>query len=341
MQDVTDASFWALVQERGGADVYWTEYTRVHACSRPAREIVESILNNQTGRPVVVQMMGNDPEALVRTARSLEALPVAAIELNLGCPAPVVYRKCAGGGLLRDPERLDKILGRLRDTVSLPLSLKTRLGFDSETHFDTLLAIYARHRPDLVVVHARTVLQGYRLPVRYDLIRRAVERLPCPVLANGHIQEPAQALSILAQTGARGCMIGRAAIRNPWIFQQIRRVQAGLPVYYPTGREVLRYIEQLWTAYATPGHPERLQTQRVKLFMNFLGEGLGPQAEQFLYFIRRVQTRLEFFDVCRRFLEHDEPLHLVPTAGKAVEAAPSAPSAQRFCENVLTGSPAP
>jgi len=314
MQDVTDAPFWGLIQRRGGADVYWTEYTRVHATSRPEKAVVRSILENRTGRPVVVQMMGNDPDALARTARELERLPVAAIELNLGCPAPVVYRKCAGGGLLQEPALLDRVLGRLRDTVTLPLSLKTRIGFESDEAFDRLLELYARHRPDLVIVHARTVVQGYRLPVRYDLIRRAVERLDCPVLANGHICEAHQALRLLRETGARGWMIGRAAIRNPWIFRQIRQALAGEPIVKPTGRDLLRYIEQLWETYATPGYPERLQTQRLKLFTNFIGEGLGPDSDAFLFEIRRTQTRAGFFEVCRRYLDHDRPLDLVPVA---------------------------
>lgn len=269
-------------------------------------------------------MMGNDPDALARTARALASLPVAAIELNLGCPAPVVYRKCAGGGLLQHLDLLDRILGTLRQATSLPLSLKSRIGFDSDAQFDQLLDLYARHQPDLVIIHGRTVLQGYRLPVRYDLIRRAAERLPCPVLANGHLHEARQALDVLRSTGARGLMIGRAAIRNPWLFSQIRQILTGQPVVRPTGRDLLAYIQQLWETYATPGYSERLQTQRLKLFMNFLGEGLGADSPAFLYAIRRVQTRAEFFAVCRRFLDHDQPLELVPQPDRATSPSPGA-----------------
>ena len=110
MQDVTDLAFWRFMARYGGADVYWTEYFRVHADSRLEGWILESITQNPTGRPVVAQMIGNDVPALVRTAKELQQYPVAAIDLNLGCPAPVVYRKCAGGGLLREPARIDAIL---------------------------------------------------------------------------------------------------------------------------------------------------------------------------------------------------------------------------------------
>ena len=112
MQDVTDGAFWNLMHRYGGADVYWTEYFRVHAVSRPESWIVESIENNSTGRPVIAQMIGNDIPSLVRTAKELQQLPVAAIDLNLGCPAPIVYKKCAGGGLLREPQRIDSSSAR-------------------------------------------------------------------------------------------------------------------------------------------------------------------------------------------------------------------------------------
>ena len=115
MQEVTDGAFWTLVHKYGGADVYWTEYFRVHSTSTPEKKILEAITRNTTGQPVIAQMIGNDIPELVRTAKLLQQYPIAAIDLNLGCPAPIVYRKCAGGGLLREPDRNSK-LGPLRDS---------------------------------------------------------------------------------------------------------------------------------------------------------------------------------------------------------------------------------
>src|SRR5204862_584479 len=119
--------------------------------------ILESITDNPTGKPAIAQMIGNDIPSLVRTARELQRYPIAAVDLNLGCPAPVVYRKCAGGGLLREPERVDAILGALRDAISIKLTVKTRIGFDSADIFETLLTIFARHSLALLTVHGRTV----------------------------------------------------------------------------------------------------------------------------------------------------------------------------------------
>jgi tRNA-dihydrouridine synthase B len=311
MQDVTDLAFWRVIAPHGGADVYWTEYFRVHGDSRPERWILDSILHNPTGRPVVAQMIGNDAAALVRTARELQRHPVAAIDLNLGCPAPVVYRKCAGGGLLREPNRMDSLLGALRDAVTVPFTVKTRIGFDAPGEFDALLALFAKHAIDLLTVHGRTVKQMYRPGVRYDLIAQAARSLRCPVLANGNVHSAEHALAVLAETGTRGLMIGRGAIRNPWLFRQIRQLQRGESVTLPAGREVLAYIRQLWESQTTPDAKEFAQVQRLKKFMNFIGEGVPP-AGQFLHEIRRVNTRRDFFRVCEERLDHERPMTLEP-----------------------------
>lgn len=320
MQAVTDLPFWRLLSRYGGPDVYWTEYLRVHSTSIVDRNIRQAILENPTRRPAVVQLIGNDPFHLVRIARELEQLPVVAIDLNLGCPAPVVYRKCAGGGLLREPARIDCILGALRDAITrVRFTVKTRLGFADASGWDELLGIFARHPIDLLTVHGRTVAGMYRTEVDYGLIARAVTTVGCPVLANGNVWSAERAMEILRLTGAQGLMIGRGCIRNPWLFEQIRAVQAGREPRWPKGREVLEYVEALYVETAPPGDfIERLQVEKMKKYLNFLGEGVDPEG-QFLHRIRRVSTRAEFEVVCRDFLDHDHPMPLEPFV--RVEAA--------------------
>jgi len=328
MQDVTDLPFWRLLSTYGGPDVYWTEYFRVHATSSLERWILESITRNPTGRPAIAQMIGNDVPALIRTARELQKHPVAAIDLNLGCPAPVVYRKCAGGGLLREPKRIDTILGALRDCIGtggIKFTVKTRVGFDDESIFDELLPIFAKHSLDLLTVHGRTVSGMYRTPVRYDLIARAVQAMPCPVLANGNISSAQVAGNVLRQTGAKGLMIGRGCIRNPWIFGQIRSYLTQQAVTLPSGRRVLEYIYALWEATEPPNSKERLQVEKMKKYMNFLGAGVGPDigtSNAFLHAIRRATTRDEFFSICQNHLDHEHPMPLEPLVPENNAAAP-------------------
>lgn len=311
MQDVTDLPFWKVIAAYGGADVYYTEYFRVHPTSHLESWIADSITMNPTGRPVVAQMIGNDIPSLVRTARELQRYPIVAVDLNLGCPAPVVYRKCAGGGLLREPRRVDAILGALREAVNVKFTVKTRIGFDSPEVFEELLPIFARHQIDLLTVHGRTVKEMYRSEVHYDYIARAAAALPCPVLANGNVYSAAKAREVLAITGAAGLMIGRGIIRNPWLFEQIRKLRRGENYHLPTGRDVLQYLRVLYETVRPPQIRELAQVQKMKKYTNYLGLGVEPTGA-FLHQIRRVTTEADFFRVCTDFLDHDQPLTLEP-----------------------------
>lgn len=306
MQDITDLPFWRLLARHGGADVYYTEYFRVHGTSGLQREILRSITENPTGRPVIAQMIGNDPDALARIAGELQKHPIAGVDLNLGCPAPVVYRKCAGGGLLRDLPLVNTILGRLRDAVRTNFTVKTRIGFDSAEKFGDLLAILQKHQPNLVTVHGRTVREMYGPTVHYHHIAEAAGALNCPVLANGNADSAERALEILRATGARGLMIGRGAIRNPWIFQQIRQAMAGEPRFVPVGRDLLNYVRELYEAVKPPNLRIDAHVQKMKKYMNFIAAGLDPEG-QFLHQIRRVTTEADFMTTCERFLDHPRP----------------------------------
>ncbi len=320
MQDVTDLAFLKLMPAYGGADVYFTEYFRVHATSTLDKHILRSIAENPTSRPVVAQMIGNDIPSLVRTARELQEYPIAAVDLNLGCPAPVVYRKYAGGGLLREPQRVDAILGALREAVRIPFTVKTRLGFESTEVFSELLSIFARHSLDLLTVHGRTVKEMYGPAVHYEHISRAVAELPCPVLANGNVASAQTAAEALQATRARGLMIGRGAIRNPWLFHQIRQHLRGESVFLPRGLDVLAYVRALYEAVCSADVPEYSRVQKMKKYMNYLGLGIEPSGA-FLHQIRRVDTRSDFFRICEEFLAHDQPMRLEPFSLGRMETA--------------------
>lgn len=313
MQDVTDHGFIHLLHQYGGADVCFAEYFRVTPDSKLDKEILRCATENATGRPVVLQMIGNDVPHLVRTAKELQKHPVAGIDLNLGCPAPRVFNKCAGGGLLRDPQRIDRILGALREAITeVPFTVKTRIGVEeaSREEFDTLLEIFARHQPDLLTVHGRTVREMYRAEVHYDFIAHAVAVMPCPVLANGNVDSPESALRVLSQTGAHGLMLGRGAIRNPWVFEQIRAAVAGAAVVYPTGREVMHYLRTLFETVTHEGFREEDRVHRVKKHLNFIGLGVDASGD-FLNRMRRTRTWEALFEVCTEYLDHERPMPLV------------------------------
>jgi tRNA-dihydrouridine synthase len=309
MQDITDLPFWRMMAKYGGADLYVTEYFRVHEVSRLEKDILKSIVENPTGCPAIAQMAGEHIPSLVRTALELQKYPVAGIDLNLGCPAPIVCRKRVGGGLLKELHHVDAILKALRECITVPFSVKTRVGSQSPDDIDRILEVMSKHRLDMLSLHGRTVQQMYRGDVHYDLIARAVKALPYPVIANGDIDSADKAASVLAQTGARGVMIGRAAVRNPWIFNQIRQQLAGEPLTHPTGRVVFAYLRDLFDVVGPARIHPRAHIEKLKKYLNFIGPKLDPSGD-FINQARRMTSEEEFWKICERHLDHDCALRL-------------------------------
>ncbi len=335
MQDVTDLAFMQVIARYGPPDYFFTEFFRVHAQSRPEKHILRSLTENATGRPVFAQLIGESVPDLLRTVRELLAYPQAGIDLNLGCPAPKVYRKHVGGGLLREPARIDEILGALRAAVPGLLTVKMRVGFDDAGNFDRILELINRHGIDLLTVHGRTVKEMYRGEVHYDLIARAVQQVRCPVLANGNITSADRAAVIVAQTRVAGVMLGRHAIRNPWIFRQCReyfaRPGAGAPeVFQPTFADVREYIAHLYGATAAPAGPERIQVARMKKYLNFVGQSVDAGGA-FLHDMRRAQTEAELFAVCDRHLLTDPARRYALEPFPGVIARPNREGAFETC----------
>jgi len=302
MQDVTDLPFMTAIGECGAPDWFFTEYFRVTETSRLEKHILRSITENPTGRPVFAQLIGENIPAMQRAAAELLQYPVGGIDLNMGCPAPKVYRKNVGGGLLRDLPHVDRLLGSLRDTVTTrPFTVKTRIGFADTKDFDALLALLAKHRIDLLSLHGRTVKELYRSEVHYEYIARAAAQLPCPVLANGNITSADRAAAVLAETGCSGVMIGRSAIRNPWIFRQARERLAGRPVPRTRLREVRAYVDRLWQVTHTPDIPEAARVGKMKKYLNFVGQSIDA-AGAFLAAMRPTTTAADLFAICDRHL---------------------------------------
>ena len=330
MQDVTDLPFMRVVAHYGAPDFFFTEFFRVHAQSRPEKHILRSLTENRTGRPVFAQLIGEHVPDMVRTIKELLSYPVAGIDLNLGCPAPKIYKKNVGGGLLRDPARVDELLGALRDAVPGLLTVKMRIGFDSTDNFERILGLINKHRVDLLSVHGRTVKEMYRSDVHYDCISAAACIVRCPVLANGNITSAEKAATVLAATGAAGVMIGRHAIRNPWIFRQTREKLSGQPVTPVTLADVRQYIERLYRETQLPGVPETAHVAKMKKYLNFVGQSVDAEGA-FLHAMRRALTENELFAACDRHLLAEPTRSFAPEPYPGVIARPNCETPEQSC----------
>ena len=297
MQDVTTTGFMRVIGRRGAPDWFVTEYFRVHESSTPEKHIVDSVVNHGTGRPVFAQLIGEDTPHMLRTIRELGKLPVAGIDLNMGCPAPKVYRKNVGGGLLRDPAKIDELIGAMRQEIPGLFTVKMRIGFDGQERFDEILAIVAKHQVDLLTVHGRTVKGLYWSEVDYVAIAKAVASVPCPVIANGDVTSAAKAQRLLAETKAYGMMMGRHAIRNPWIFRQWREAQQGLTPFKPTLADVRTYIQELADECCDAAKATEKQAGRLKKFLNFIGLAVDTEGK-FLHDMRRTENLPDLLKCC-------------------------------------------
>ncbi|MFK7909148.1 MAG: tRNA dihydrouridine synthase [Akkermansiaceae bacterium] len=307
MQDVTDLAFMRVMQQFGGPDYYVTEYFRVHSDYTLEKKILRSITENTTSRPVYAQLIGQDIDALRRVARELLEYPVEGIDLNLGCPAPVVCRKDAGGGLLRNLEKMENIIAALRDSIQGKFTVKTRVGYDSHEEFPHLLEIFQRHAIDTLTIHGRTVRERYQTPVHTDCIQLAAKTMACPVIANGNVVDAETGIGLLKKTNAGGLMIGRGAIRSPWIFDQLRDTLSSKSPKLVTRVDLLEYITLLYNEVAAHTHQfdETKHVHRMKKYLIYIVQGLD---DAFEHQIRRVTSGDAFHRTCAEFLDNNDPV---------------------------------
>lgn len=311
MQDITDLPFMRLIDKYGGPDYYVTEYFRVYENSPINKYILRSIVENSTGKPIFAQMIGKDIKWLVKTAKQLMEYDVAGIDINLGCPAPVVCRKDAGGGLLRNPLALRSLLGSLREAVEGRFTVKTRVGYESDDEFLSLLDVFKSVDIDALAIHGRTVKERYQTPVHTDKVKLAVEQMACPVVANGNVVNVATGLEYLNRTGAAGLMIGRGAIRSPWIFEQLKQSFSGERVTGITRNNLKEYVHLLfdeiaseWTIYDEGKH-----VNKMKKYMAYIAQGIDAEFE---FRIRRSKSKAEFFQICEDLLTSEELIPDLP-----------------------------
>jgi tRNA-dihydrouridine synthase len=311
MQNVTDLPFMRVIAKRGGPDWFVTEFFRIHSSGHLNAYVLRSIEENTTGKPIFAQLIGSDVDALVKAAITIQRYPIAGIDLNLGCPSPTVCGKNAGGGLLRSTSDIDHMIGKMREVITTRFTVKTRVGYHDEGEFYNLLSVFSKHQLDGLTIHGRTVMDRYATPVRPHCVKQAVDLLSYPVIANGNVINVSSGKRYLSLTGAAGLMIGRGAIRNPWIFDQIRSLYQGVEIFKPRASDLLTYISDLYHELAAESrdYKEFHHVQRMKKTMLYIVQGLGIDFEAS---IRRVVTENEFFQLCEHHLNHENLLLDVP-----------------------------
>ena len=285
MEGMVDAAMRDVLTRASAYDWCVTEFARVSSSALPAKvftRIAPELLSGaQTagGTPVRVQLLGSDPNNMADSAAQLAKLQPEGIDLNFGCPAPMVNRHGGGAVLLDEPEQLTRIVRAVANGIAgrTPLSAKMRLGVrDSSRAIEAAQAL-AEGGAQLLVVHARTRDEGYRPPAHWPWIARIAEAVAIPVIANGEIWSVADYQRCRSESARTDVMLGRGAVADPFLARRIRGELAPLPDEADWLR-LLPLLGDYWRAVLARVEP-RHAPGRLKLWLNLLRRNY-PQAER-------------------------------------------------------------
>lgn len=225
MEDVTDESFRLICREQGAAMVY-TEFVSAEALIRDIKSTTRKLFVRDAERPVAIQIYGREADAMVEAAKIVEQAGPDLLDINFGCPVKKVAHKGAGAGMLRDIPKMLHITREVVKAVSIPVTVKTRLGWDAESRIITDLGPMLQDCGiKALTVHGRTRAQMYNGEADWSLIGalKADPRMEIPIIGNGDITTPEQAEAAFRTYGVDGIMIGRAAFGQPWLFREVRQ----------------------------------------------------------------------------------------------------------------------
>ena len=315
MAGVTDTVFRRFIRNLGGCGLIMTEFTSsegVIADDRRKKAGQKTVRRNsfnylyyeQDEHPIVAQLFGSDPATLADAARVVEDLGFDGVDLNFGCPVKKVTTCNGGSGLLRDLPLIRQILEQVRAAVSIPFTCKFRTGWsDTEIVCCEVGRLAESCGLQGVALHGRTREQGYAGNANWDMIAELKRAVSIPVVGNGDVFSPEDAVRMFQHTGCDGVMIGRAAASNPWIFRQIQQYIATGEYDEPTEQDRYEMIRDYYQLLLNRG--DRISGRvdgKMKQFATYFTRGVrnGTQLRKAIY---RCGEPQEVIDTVERFFE--------------------------------------
>lgn len=275
---VSDSPFRRLAREQGASAVY-TEMVSSDGLVRGSQATMEYCAFDPSERPIGIQLFGSDPATMADAARVLSDLPPEQrpdmIDINMGCPVRKVVNRCAGAALLQDVPRIAQIVEAMSAATSLPVTAKIRLGWDGNSrNVVEVCRVLEAAGAKAVAIHARTRAEKFEGHAHWDMIGEAKAAIRIPVIGNGDVRTPDDAVRMLRLTGCDGVMLGRAAFGDPWVFKRIRALlEQGTELPPPTAAERLeagiRHLGMMVEAVG-PDHAAREMRKHVAWYVKGL-----------------------------------------------------------------------
>ena len=283
MAGVTDTVFRRLIRRQGGCGLIVTEFTSSHgiACSTNPRKPTRSmryLAFTEDEHPISAQLFGSNPEVMARAAAVCQEQGFDLVDINFGCPVNKVVRCNGGSGLLRDLPLVEQILKAVRAAITIPLTIKIRSGWDENDIVAVRVGRMAEENGvDAITLHPRTRKQGYSGHSDWRHIAELKAAVKIPVVGNGDIVTPEDAVRMVGETGCDAVMVGRAALSNPWIFQQIAQYAETGSYRTPGQQDRHRMIRTYFSMLVEHGAPDMVG--RMKQFATYFTHGVRDGAQ--------------------------------------------------------------
>lgn len=227
MAGMTDTAFRRLVKRKGGCGLVVTEMVSSEGLVRGIDRTLEYAEYTEEERPVSIQIFGGDPKVMADAAQVVEGMGADVVDINMGCPVPKIAKHNAGCSLMREPAHAAAIVRAMTAAVKIPVTVKMRAGWnEAEINAPVLARMVEDAGASALAVHGRTAAQSYTGSSDWSLIGRVAESVSIPVFGSGDCVEAIDVVKRLNETGAAGVLVGRGALRNPWIFSQAARLSA-------------------------------------------------------------------------------------------------------------------
>ena len=300
MAGITDQYFRLILKRIGGVGMVTMEFISSEALTRGSEKTRQMMQFSEEERPLAIQIYGSHPGRMADAADFVQALGADVVDINMGCPANKVLKGCAGAALMGDPDLARDIVRACRARVTIPLTVKFRVGLDhARANYLELGTICEGEGADAVALHGRTARQMFSGKADREPVRRLKEKLRIPVSGNGDVETPADAMELWRATGCDGVMIGRAAIKNPWLFRQIAAVRSGAVPVEPSLAErrdlILYHFELL-----RDREEERHALHKIRTFTGWYTHGL-PNGRILRQKINALETVPQFLDSIEDF----------------------------------------